>query len=102
MASGTASAGRSRPEIGPDPAPAGGDARDPGRCGAGGLTLRPGLRFVATDEDGGIHGVSGVGAEGRIDFGLDYRLDGNVALEFEGSIRGSAGGIARATARASA
>ena len=52
------------------------------------LTLRPGLRFVATDEDGGLYGESGLGAVGRIDFGLDYMLDGNVALEFDGFYSG--------------
>lgn len=45
---------------------------------------RTGLRFVAMDEDGGLYGKSGVRAEGRIDFGGDYWLDGNVALEFDG------------------
>ena len=54
----------------------------------GELTLRPGLRFVATDEDGGLYGESGVGAAGRIEFGVDYRLEGNVVLEFDGFYSG--------------
>ena len=54
----------------------------------GDLTLRPGLRFVATDEDGGPYGESGFGAAGRIDFGVDYRLGGSVALEFDGFYSG--------------
>ena len=54
----------------------------------GDLALRPGLRFVVTDEDDGPYGASGIGAEGRIDFGVDYRLDGSVSLEFDGFYSG--------------
>ena len=46
------------------------------------------MRFVATDEDGGLYGESVIGVEGRIDFGVDYRLDGSVALEFDGFYSG--------------
>ena len=54
----------------------------------GDLTLRPGLRFVATDEDGGPYGESVFAAGARIDFGVDYRLEGNVSLEFDGFYSG--------------
>ena len=60
----------------------------PVEAARGDLALRPGLRFVATDEDGGPYGESGIGAEGRIDFGIDYRLDGRVSFEFDGFYSG--------------
>ena len=60
----------------------------PVEAARGDLTLRPGLRFVATDEGGGLYGESGIGVECRIDFGVDYRLDRNVALEFDGFYSG--------------
>ena len=55
---------------------------------AGDLMLRPGLRFVMTDENGGLHEESGIDAGGRIDFGVDYKLDGNTSLGFEGFYSG--------------
>ena len=60
----------------------------PVEAARGDLTLKPGLRFVATDEDGGLYGDSSFEAGGRIDFGVDYRLDGNVSLEFDGFYSG--------------
>ena len=60
----------------------------PVEAARGDLTFRPGLRFVATDENGGPYGVSDFRAVGRIDFGVDYRLDGSVALEFDGFYSG--------------
>ena len=54
----------------------------------GELRFKPGLRFVASDSSGGTFaGEGGEEAEsrarGRIDFGIDYRLDGGFVLGFE-------------------
>ena len=54
----------------------------------GDLLLRPGLRFVASDASGGAwaleeDGRIGLRSRGRIDFGIDYRLDDSVVLGFE-------------------
>ena len=54
----------------------------------GELRIRPGLRFVASDADGGpLAGMededSGLRSRGRIDFGIDYRLDGGFVLGFD-------------------
>ena len=54
----------------------------------GDLRFRPGFRFVAADDDGGPYGASEVGTEGRIDFGVDCRLEGSVSLEFDGFYSG--------------
>ena len=54
----------------------------------GELTFKPGLSFVATDEDGGLYGESSLDTAGRIDLGIDYRLDENVSLEFDGFYSG--------------
>ena len=54
----------------------------------GDLRFRPGLRFVASDAAGSAFageegGVSGLRSRGRIDFGIDYRLDDGLVLGFE-------------------
>ena len=54
----------------------------------GDLRVRPGLRFVVSDSNGGAfageeYGEPGLRSRGRIDFGIDYRLDENVVLGFE-------------------
>ena len=54
----------------------------------GDLRFRPGLRFVVSDSTGGAFageedGEAGLRSRGRIDFGIDYRLDGNIVLGFE-------------------
>ena len=54
----------------------------------GDLAFRPGLSFVVTDEDRGLYGESGLEDAGRIDFGVDCQLDGNISLEFDGFYSG--------------
>ena len=54
----------------------------------GDLRLRPGLRFVASDSTGGAFAGAddeqiGPRSRGRMDFGIDYRLDDSVVLGFE-------------------
>ena len=54
----------------------------------GDLLVRPGLRFVASDvSEGAILGMAGekpgLRSRGRIDFGIDYRLDDGLVLGFD-------------------
>ena len=54
----------------------------------GDLRVRPGLRFVVSNSTYGAFageedGEAGLRSRGRIDFGIDYRLDDNVVLGFE-------------------
>ena len=54
----------------------------------GDLRLNPDLRFVASDASGGAFAgeggdEAGPRARGRIDFGIDYWLDGGLVLGFE-------------------
>ena len=54
----------------------------------GGMRFRPGLRFVASDASGSVWALEEDGriclrSRGRIDFGIDYRMEGNVVLGFE-------------------
>ena len=54
----------------------------------GDLKFRPGLRFVASDAVGDAFAreedrTAGPRSSGRIDFGIDYRLEDSVALGFE-------------------
>ena len=53
----------------------------------GDLLLRPGLWFVVSDASGGAwaleeEGRIGLRSRGRMDFGIDYRLDDNLVLGF--------------------
>ena len=53
----------------------------------GDLLLKPGLRFVASDASGEAFvgeesGAAGLRFRGRIDFGIDYRLDDDLVLAF--------------------
>ena len=53
----------------------------------GDLRFRPGLRFVASDASGEAfageeNGATGLRLRGRIDFGVDYRLDEDLVLGF--------------------
>ena len=54
----------------------------------GDLRFRPGLRFVVSDASGGAWALEeggrfGLQSRGRIDFGIDYRLDDDIVLGFE-------------------
>ena len=54
----------------------------------GDLRFRPGLRFVVSDASGGAwaleeDGRVGLRSRGRIDFGIEYRLDDDLVLGFE-------------------
>ena len=57
----------------------------------GQMTFRPGLFVVVTDRDGGDFGASGFTSTGRVDLGVDYRLDDGVSLGFQGYYSGLGG-----------
>ena len=58
---------------------------DPAR---GDLIFRPGLKLVVSDRNGGASGKSALSSAGRVDFGVDYRLEAGVALGFQGYYSG--------------
>ena len=57
----------------------------------GDMVFRPGLYFVITDRDGGESGASGFTSTGRVDLGVDYRLEDGVSLGFQGYYSGLGG-----------
>ena len=58
---------------------------------SGQMTFRPGLFVVVTDRDGGDSGASGFTTTGRVDLGVDYKLDDGVSLGFQGYYSGLGG-----------
>ena len=54
----------------------------------GHLNFRPGARLVASNLAGGEFGESRSEVRGRVDLGLDYYLDSNVSLSFDGYYSG--------------
>ena len=55
----------------------------------GDMTFRPGVKLVFSDRNGGKYGESELTTAGRVDVGIDYRLEDNVALGFQGYYSGT-------------
>ena len=58
----------------------------------GDLTFRPGLKLVFSDRNGGKYGESELSTAGRVDLGIDYRLEDDIALGFQGYYSGTGDG----------
>ena len=58
----------------------------------GELSFRPGLKLVFSDRNGGAFGKSERSSAGRVDFGIDYRLEDSFSLGFLGYYSGIGGG----------
>ena len=58
----------------------------------GDLTFRPGLKLVFSDWNGGKFGNSDISSSGRIELGVDYKLEDDVSLGFQGYYSGIGGG----------
>ena len=62
----------------------------PVHAGVGALKFRPGLRFILTNASSSHSDDAAAGFDhhGRIDFGVDYRLEGRTSLSFNGYYSG--------------
>ena len=57
----------------------------------GDMVFRPGLYIVVSDRDRGEFGASERSSAGRVDLGIDYRLEDGVSLGFQGYYSGLGG-----------
>ena len=55
-------------------------------------TFRPGLKLVFSDRNGGKFGNSELSTAGRVDFDIDYYLENNLSLGFQGYYPGTGDG----------
>lgn len=67
------------------------DFEIPVEASNGDLILRPGLSYVMSDRDGGEFGRPERSSAARVDFGVDYRLEGGISFGFRSYYSGLGG-----------